>query len=280
MNETFGKSRTIHTVRWLEVDNLLRALEPQEYYASLHERKIIKWRIDSVADEIRKWLLPVIDLTEFVFAYHTNGTHSAIEQWLASESRPICCLSGEYPYPRHFRRDILVVNTVSEIPPNHIVFISNPFSSSGKYDSRYQMITNPVILDCAYVGTTATARINLTPNTEQVFWSGSKPFGIGHFRTGFRFCRKPDLLQEQLKDTGYFNWFGIELLDRCVKLWSVDTAYNNLAEAYIKLCETYELMPSDTYLIASSLNDEYNHLAREDGIIRIPTGLMLDAAWR
>lgn len=280
MSDVFGKSRTVHTVRWTEVAEVLSSLNPSDFYASLHERRAIKSKIDSVAQEIRDWLAPAIDLSTFNHAYHVNGTHNSIEQWLATETRPIACLRGDYPYPRHLRASILVVDTVSDIPADCVVYMSNPFSSTGKFDDRYAAIHNPVILDCAYIGTTLPNRILVTDNTEQVFWSASKPFGLGNYRTGYRFCRTADLFQDQLKDTGYFNVFGIELLHRCLQLFSVFGAYNTLETEYVNICKEYALLPSDSFLIAHSDAIEYNHFAREDGVKRIPTGRLLDNKWR
>lgn len=272
--DNFGTSRTVYTVRHPEISAAIAKLNVADYYLSLDERKYIKERIDQVAIELRNWLSPVVDLTALPYSYHVNGTHNSIEQWMASETRPIYCLKGEYPYPSQLRQ-VYIVDTVAHIPNDAVVYMSNPFSSTGNYDTRYYDIKNPIILDIAYVGTTAAYQLVITPNTEQVFWSGSKPFGLGNFRTGYRFARNKDILQEQLKDTGYFNLLGIDILSTSLSPYSVTELHSKFYNQYVDICDRNNLTPSDSYLLASTTSDVCAHLKREDGTIRIPIGKLL-----
>jgi hypothetical protein len=273
--DDFGTSRTVHTVRFPNIIMAIKDIDVSKYYLGLNERKKIKERINEVADEVRNWLNPIIDLQELPYSYHANGTHNSIEQWMASESRSIYCFRGEYPYPSHLRK-VNIVDNVNEIPNEAVVYMSNPFSSNGNYDNRYYDIKNPVILDIAYVGTTSTHSIRVTKNTEQVFWSASKPFGLGNYRTGYKFTRLKDSLQEQLKDTGYFNVLSVAILSNSLKIYSVTQLYNMLNDEYINICKRNDLIPSDSFLLATSLNKKYEHLKRENGHIRIPVGKILD----
>jgi hypothetical protein len=273
--DNFGTSRTVHTVRHLKILNAMKDLHLNYYYLSLNERKIIKSKVDEVAEQVRSWLKDIIDLSELPYSYPVSGTHSSIEQWIASETRPIYCFKGEYPYLSHLRK-INIIEMVEEIPTEAVVYMSNPFSSTGNYDDRYYSIKNPIILDIAYVGTTAKNTISLTANTEQVFWSASKPFGLGNFRAGYKFTRIKDSLQEQIKDTGYFNLVSIDVLSIAISSYSVTDLYEKFHNSYIDICVRNNLETSDSYLLASSKNPIHEYLKREDGNIRVPVGLILD----
>ena len=246
--DDFGTSRTVHTVRFPKISMAIQDIEVSKYYVGLNERKNIRDRINQVADEVRSWLNPIINLQELSYSYHVNGTHNSIEQWMASEIRPIYCFRGEYPYPSHLRK-VNIVDNVNEIPNEAVVYMSNPFS---------------------------THSIRVTKNTEQVFWSASKPFGLGNYRTGYKFTRLKDSLQEQLKDTGYFNVLSVAILSNSLKIYSVTQLYNMLNDEYINICKRNDLIPSDSFLLATSVNKKYEHLKRENGHIRIPVGKILD----
>lgn len=273
--DDFGNSRTVYMVRNNKILDWLSTVKVSDFYLSVSDRTKIKTRADATANLLKQWLEPIIDLSAFEGFYHSNGTHSSIEQWMASEQRPICCLRGEYPYPSKLR-NITVVNSVEEIPDNAVVYMSNPFSANGNYDLRYEQIKNPVVLDIAYVGTTKQRSINITPNTEQVFWSASKPFGLGNFRTGYRFSRKKDLLQENIKDTGYYNLLGIEALNYAISNFTVTELFELYYTTYEKICTRNNLMTTDSFLLAISTDTKYNHLRREDGTVRISVGKILE----
>lgn len=276
MEYDFGQSRTIPSVRWRIIRSRLEALRVDDYYLGMSDRSAIKAKVNGVAERTRRWLEPITDLSCLPYHYHTNGTHGAIEQWLASETRTVCCLSGEYPYPRHLRTDMLVVDTVAGIPRDAVVYMSNPFSATGRWDARYEQITNPMVLDIAYVGTTGHNVLRIRDNVEQVFWSASKPFGLGHFRTGYRFARTRDDLQEQIKDTGYFNVLSVEVLSLALQAFNVTSRWETVLDRYLKICADCHLSASDTYLIATSNDAKHLHFAREDGTLRVPIGKVLE----
>lgn len=272
----FGQSRTIPSVRCSLIRTGLEKISARDYYLCLDDRKRVRTRIDDVAIMARQWLAPVVDLSPLPYHYHVNGIHGAIEQWLASETRDIFCLRGEYPYPKHLKRSLQLVDSITDIPRDAVVYMSNPFSATGRWDDRYGMITNPVVLDIAYVGTTGPATLVVRDNVEQVFWSASKAFGLGNFRTGYKFTRYRDELQEQIKDTGYFNVLSIDVLCMAMQELGVTDRWESLADRYEKICDSCGLNRSDTYLIATSTDTEYMHLAREDGTLRIPIGRVLE----
>jgi hypothetical protein len=277
--DNFGNSKAIHTVRLPAVYAALQQMHVDQYYGSLRDRHTIKQSVTDLGNLVKDWLNPIVDCSSFPHVYHSNGTHASIEQWLLKERRSVYCFRGEYTYPLHLRNDITVVDTVLQIPDSAVVYMSMPFSATGKYDDRYYQVKNPVILDLAYVGTTDLHSIRITHNTEQIFWSGSKAFAIGHYRTGVRFTRTPDVTQEHINSVGYVNWLGIDILKTCVAIYSVYDLYRMFDDAYSTICIRNNLQKSDSFLIAHGNEYRYNWLAREDGTLRVPTGLVLDTIY-
>lgn len=274
--DDFGTSRTVRAVRWAAVKHLLGSFDTSAFYKAHDDRAQIKSASIQVSAKLRQWLSPIIDLSDFPHAYSISGIHAGIDHWLAGESRPIYCIAGEYPYVRHANPHVQVVNEIAEIPSQAVVYLSMPWSANGRFTDMYDQIENPIVLDLAYVGTTLIRPIATRSNVELIFWSPSKTFGTGNFRMGYVFMRQPNLVYENLRDAGYLNYQGIDILSGLLDLWGVDWAFTSLQDAYLEICRRNQLIPGDSYLVAESINGEYPHLMRENGSVRIPTGYLLD----
>ena len=70
-----------------------------------------------------------------------------------------------------------------------------------------------VYLDMAFAGTTGEHQIKIYPNVKEIFWSVSKPWGLGLLRAGIRFTRKAEPIQEELQGVGYFNHAMIDVFN-------------------------------------------------------------------
>jgi hypothetical protein len=274
--DDFGKAKSVHMIRWPVIRDQITNLCASSYYGGLYQRDEIHSDIVTVSNMVRDWLGNVIDLSPFQFSYPVNGIHNSIEQWLSTETRPIYCFRGEYPYAMSLTDRITVVDDVVEIPNGSVVYMSNPFSSTGMYDNRYYNITAPVILDLAYVGTTASFKIDITPNTEQVFWSGSKCFGLSCFRMGYRFTKKPEPMQEILKTVGYTNWQGVNILKLALESYGPFDTHALVKPHYDSIIMRNSLVASDSYLLGLSKDKKHEIFAREDGVFRVPVGRILD----
>ena len=275
--DDFGSHKSVHMIRWPRIRDGLEKLLAADHYGGLFQRDQISEDIKRTAQLTREWLSPVVDLTAFPYCYHVNGTHNSIERWLASETRPIYVLTGEYPYAQSLRPDIHVVSDSDQIPQGAVAYISNPFSSTGNYDPRYHQIRVPVILDLAYVGTTAPHCFAITPNTEQVFWSGSKTFGLGCFRTGYRFTKTRDPMQDILANVGYANWLSVHTLAMALRTYGPFDTHQLVAEIYDKIIRDNDLLSSHSYLLGLGQDvARYGVFAREDGQLRVPVGRVLD----
>lgn len=277
----FGNSRTIPSLKWKKINQKLNELNVSDYCFTVDDRKIIKDKFNKTANDLRDWLNPIVNLSSLPHHYYTNGIHGAIEQWLASESRQIYCLRGEYPYPMHLRKEcsekrkVVIVDNVKDIPEHAVVYMSNPFSSTGRWDERYEEIENPIALDIAFVGTTGPYNFKIRNNVEQVFWSVSKPFGLGHFRAGIRFSRFDEDLHNQITDLGYLNVLGSDIINLAINQYGVVECWDKLKSMYDNICSKNNFLKSDSYLVATTNNDHYSHLKREDGTIRLPIAKIL-----
>jgi hypothetical protein len=277
MVDDFGSLKSVHMIQWPTIKNKIDTLSLSDHYAGLHQRMDINQDVIDTAAQLRQWLSPIVDLSGFPHAYHVNGTHSSIERWLAGERRVIYCLKGEYPYAAALTDRIITVDSIDQISTDAVVYMSNPFSSSGKYDDRYQLIKNPVILDIAYVGTTDNYRFDITPNTEQVFWSASKCFGLGCFRTGYRFTRVSDPMQDILAKVGYTNWLGVNLLRLALNTYGPFDTWQLLKDHYHNILVRNNMDSSHSYLLGLSCDQrQHAKFAREDGTLRVPVGRVLD----
>lgn len=274
--DNFGNSRTVHTIVWQEVSDLFNQLHAQEHINFIQNKHNNKQKFAECVSAVKEWLMPIVDLDKFKNVYPTNGTHSALDIWLARETRPVYCLEGEYTYITARNSKVSVVPTVYDIPAGAVVYLSNPFSATGSYDDRYFEITNPIVLDISYIGTTKPYNLVLTPNVESVYWSVSKPFGLGSMRTGFEFHKNEKFVQRNLLDAGYFNSFGVEIITQCVKLFGVTEKYTQYQTQYEKICNDNDLICGDSLLLATSQSAEWDHFKRENGINRLPVAKILE----
>lgn len=274
--DNFGNSRTVHTIIWDEIKQLTKNLQIENYIDYINNKENYKKNFNECVASVKKWLKPVVDLSEFDHVYHTNGTHAGLDNWLARETRPVYCLEGEYTYITAKNSKVNVVTNIQDIPTDAVVYLSNPFSANGCFDVRYYEIVNPIVLDISYVGTTKPYNLVITPNTESVYWSLSKPFGLGAMRSGLEFHRHSRFVQRNLYDTSYFNPLGVELIQQCIGKFGVTEKYSLYQHHYSSICKRNSLVPSDSLLLATSQLDEHNHFKRENGVNRLPVAKILE----
>jgi len=274
--DNFGTSRTVHTILWDEIRNEINQIFIDAHIDYIQNKDMYKDKFNKCVDSVKEWLSPIIDLKNFEHVYHTNGTHAGLDLWLARETRPVYCLQGEYTYITAKNTKVNVVTHTDDIPKDAVVYMSNPFSATGSYDFRYYDITNPVILDISYIGTTRPFDFAITDNTESVYWSVSKPFGLGAVRSGLEFHKHSKFVQRNLHDTAYFNPLGVEIINSCVKKFSVVEKYLLYKDHYQSICNRNKLKQGDSILLATSINSQWDHFKREDGTNRLPVAKILE----
>ena len=199
-NETFGKSKAIHSPTDMTIKNMLtssygsyiESTDENEKTPSVKRR--VRW--ENCQNQIRNYLEPFIDLSEMRWAYPTNGIHESID-WMCTKVKKYQVFEGEYRYPTFMKKPVHVATSVNDLQVGVPLYMSNPFSATGNFDRRYDEVGSrqlcPIYLDLAFVGTTGQYRLNLYENVKEVFWSCSKPYGLGLLRAGVRFVREAEL---------------------------------------------------------------------------------------
>ena len=275
-NETFGKSKAIHSPTDMTIKNMLTS-SYGSYIESTDEndktpsvRRRVRW--ENCQNQIRNYLEPLIDLSEMRWAYPTNGIHESID-WMCTKVTKYQVFEGEYRYPTFMKKPIHVARSVNDLQIGVPLYMSNPFSATGNFDRRYDEVGSrqicPIYLDLAFVGTTGQYRLNLYENVKEIFWSCSKPYGLGLLRAGVRFVREAELIQQELQGVGYFNHAIIDVFRAVTMNSSVFAKKEEYSEKQNLICKHFNLTPSDSYLIGTTDDKEWDRFKRENGINRV-----------
>ena len=209
---------------------------------------------------IKQWLSPVIDLTDF-FVYPVNGITEAINWWASKEQRNIHKAEGDYEWVEEGMHNLWAKS-------NDVLYMSCPSSIDGNYVNI--PTDTPVVLDIAYVGTTPIKKINIPPNVEKVFFSLSKPFGISNIRTGWYFTRRPDARLHMLTiEAMYYNRCALQYAEHLINIYSIDYIHSKLKDVQLQVCNELDITPSDCVWLATSTNDTYIDYRRTSNIARL-----------
>jgi len=233
--------------------------------------------LDWVEATHRNWVHEIIDLSEFPHCYFVNGTTDAIHHWKLTDKRDYQKLCyGEYEYPDMIGPEGQVVCDVegqhmdeethrSAIPgiidPDKPLYISMPSSADGNFFDL-KVGAAPVILDCTYIGSTNIQKINVPQNTEQVFFSFSKGFGLVGQRVGLVYTKEPHPTLQTLKEFENWNYGGVKTIDLIMANFTVDDMWNKHREKQIEICNDYEFKPSDCFFLATTKDTYYTRRRR------------------
>ncbi len=276
-NEMFGESKAIHSPVDYKIKNNLKtsvgtyveSTNENDKTPSVKRRK--RW--ENCQEQIRTFLNPIVDLSSLKYAYPTNGIHESID-WMCNKIGAYQVFEGEYRYSTFMKKPIRVAKTVDDIIPGVPLYMSNPFSATGNFDKRYDEVCEtykdvPVYLDMAFIGTTGPHIVKIYPNVEQVFWSVSKPWGLGLLRAGVRFSREVEVIQRELQGVGYFNHANIDVFREVILSSSVFAKKEQYGSLQKQICEQFNLIPSDSYLLGTTKDEEWSRFKREDGTNRV-----------
>lgn len=246
-----------------EVESVLANLSVKNFYRGSN---IAKARLKELEQKYRHWIADVADLNDFPYFYFVNGVTDAINQWVATEHRDWQYLEGDYEYANMISN---TGNKVKYINNTDVLYISNPACSTGNFIS-IKDISNPVILDCAYIGSTKKQKLFIPKNTEQVWFSFSKGWGLVGQRMGVVFTKQPHASLEPMKRVEAWNYTGVETAHAILDNFDLDTIYNLYKPLQDKICQDLNLEPSDCFFIANSADEKYkvrrriSHTARLD----------------
>jgi len=275
-NKTFGTSKAIHSPTDMTFKNMLTS-SYGSYIESTNENDKTpsskrKMRWENCQKQIRKYLNPLIDLSQLKWAYPTNGIHESIDCMCLKVDK-YQVFEGEYRYPMFMKKPINIAKTTSDLIAGVPLYMSNPFSATGNFDRRYDEVGSkqicPIYLDLAFAGTTGQYKINLYDNIREVFWSCSKPYGLGLLRAGVRFSREQEAVQQELQGVGYFNHAIIDVFKAVILNSNVFAKKEQYSKMQYDICKQFNLQPSDSYLIGTTHDSEWDRFKRDNGVNRV-----------
>ena len=213
----------------------------------------------------RNWVHELIDLSDFEYCYATNGATEAINQWLLHEEREYQYFQGEYEYPSLIKPGTEVCTGYKEytIDPNKVLYVSNPSAADGNFFNLD--VDCPVILDCTYISSTNVQefnKIHIPPNTEQIFFSFSKGFGLVGNRLGLVYTKKPHKTLHSCKEFENWNYGSVKTMDLIMANYDVDTMWKQHRAWQLNMCKEYSLIPSDCFFLATSGDPYYTKRRR------------------
>ena len=267
--------------RWVDVpmsEDVRRLLDEQlvsDTYYRRGDGQATK-DLDSVEQTHRKWVGEIIDLANFKYCYFVNGTTDAIHHWKIIEQREWQKFEGEYEYPdaigpfgdvccdvpgQYMGEDgRSAIQAV--VDPNKPIFISIPSSADGNFFKPSLPKDVPVILDCTYIGSTNIQRIDIPKNTEQVFFSFSKGFGVIGQRLGLVYTKEEHPTLARLKRLENWNYNGVRTINLLMHNFTVDEMWERNREKQIKICNEYGFKPSDCFFLATTKDLYYKERRR------------------
>jgi len=230
-------------------------------------------------DIVRHWYAPWADLSKFKYAYFMgDGITKAIDLTrLEYSSSSWSMLDGDYDWLTGFGK-IKKVDRIEELT-DQINYITQPFAGNGMLWSQAQLqnINNKIVMDMAYISTTAPGVIELPEQTERVFVGASKSLGAGFLRHGWIFSKRVipplELLINNVKYFSSFNFrAGVYLYKH------VDPVQQ--AEQGLKLQKEIVqnnpiLEQSDSWLITYS-KQTLNPALKRGNVYRVPLGLTIN----
>ena len=84
-----------------------------------------------------------------------------------------------------------------------------------------------------------------------------------------RFVREAELIQQELQGVGYFNHAIIDVFRAVTMNSSVFAKKEEYSEKQNLICKHFNLTPSDSYLIGTTDDKEWDRFKRENGINRV-----------
>ena len=276
-----NQKESLRDNRWVDVpmsEDVRRLLDEQlvsDTYYRRGDGQATK-DLDSVEQTHRKWVGEIIDLANFKYCYFVNGTTDAIHHWKIIEQREWQKFEGEYEYPdaigpfgdvccdvpgQYMGEDgRSAIQAV--VDPNKPIFISIPSSADGNFFKPSLPKDVPVILDCTYIGSTNIQRIDIPKNTEQVFFSFSKGFGVIGQRLGLVYTKEEHPTLARLKRLENWNYNGVRTMQMIMNNFTVDEMWNRNREKQIKICNEYGFKPSDCFFLATTKDLYYKERRR------------------
>ncbi len=272
------ESKIVTSVHLPEVHNLLTSMSfADQIYNRFASPESARKEYSETIETLTDWLSSALSpLDAFNHSYTTAGITEALQCWIQEETRDIYMLDGDYSWLKFISDKVKVVNHWSMVPEAAVLYITNPSAIDGNFMKDWEQIMQsriPVVLDCAYLGTTPPHKIHIGKNVEVVFYSLSKNFCLSKMRIGWIFSKKAIKGLEKLKEYNYFPAINIIVIQKIMSRFSYDKMYQDLAETHEKICRQLELRRSDSVLLGFDEGDKFVKFRRGNTkICRVPLG--------
>ena len=251
------------------VQKLLESVRVVNYTRGAGEAKK---RLDLLETLYREWVNDIVDLEDFRYCYFVNGVTDAINQWIATEDRSWQYFEGDYEYANMISGK---GNKTKYLNNTDVLYVSNPACSTGNF-IKLNDIPNPVILDCAYIGSTLKQKIEVPKTTEQIWFSFSKGWGLIGQRSGLVFTKQPHKSLHPMKRVEAWNYTSVETALAIVQNYNIDTVASEYKPVQRRLCEQYNLKPSDCFFIATSKDKAFEARRRIPNIARLDLSVLMN----
>jgi hypothetical protein len=251
------------------VQKLLESVRVVNYTRGAGEAKK---RLDLLETLYREWVNDIVDLEDFRYCYFVNGVTDAINQWIATEDRSWQYFEGDYEYANMISGK---GNKTKYLNNTDVLYVSNPACSTGNF-IKLNDIPNPIILDCAYIGSTLKQKIEVPKTTEQIWFSFSKGWGLIGQRSGLVFTKQPHKSLHPMKRVEAWNYTSVETALAIVQNYNIDTVASEYKPVQRRLCEQYNLEPSDCFFIATSKDKAFEARRRIPNIARLDLSVLMN----
>jgi hypothetical protein len=209
----------------------------------------------------------------FPNAAFSNGTTEAFDKFYLKYARNrLRYFRGEYMYHtavgKHYFREVEYLDD-SPIESGDVVVMSFPFANTGGEHVNYKDILHqcnvkrvPVLIDCAYINIAGGLEFDFDYNCiEEIVFSLSKAFPVGHLRIGMRLTRddNDDPLFVYNKNR-YVNRLGAAVGLELINRYGPDHNFNTYRNQQLLFCDELGVEPSPTVVFGTSatLYPEYN----------------------
>ena len=219
----------------------------------------------------------ITGLKDFPVHHLINGTTQTFdESYHMHANKRLRFFRGEYAY---HRRVVANWKFIEDAPltANDYIIISAPFCSTGDVHSEMYKLFNeaqalevPVIIDCAYFGTSMDFELDVThPCIESVSFSLSKGLGLGDIRSGIRYSRSNKV--SPISQQNDYNHsvlcaakIGLFMMDE----FTADHIPLKFRTAQLEVCQHFEIEPTNVMHLALAdeswsefrIDDKYNRL--------------------
>jgi hypothetical protein len=257
----------------------IELLQINQHYT---QHSFVKYSLKEYTELWRHWLTTSNDkilkgLESFVYGDYTQGTSHTFDHFVLrhSQQREIVNFVGDFQYHACISKKLKfrTVSNCNELSGSHALILSIPFSDFGIMHPdtesillRCNYLGIPVCIDLAYWGIARNICLDLNkyPCITEVTSSLSKSFyTLENHRVGIRFSRQYlDDGISMLNEVQMQNFFSMSLGAHYMKTFSADWNWKHNESNYLKICQNFELTPTDTIIFGLSSLDKYAYLNR------------------